>query len=421
MTFCFENNYVWLSFSLLILMGIWPFETHNLEIQEINHFGWDSPFALTIDSLPTIPGRTNEFQDSLLVNSDELIIRVWDSGVVDKDKIDIVHLYETEDGIKEIQITKNLELKRKKEKIYISLKPNTVNYLRMDVRDMGLQPSFNTARFDFSAGGYRSEKKYILNADEEKSAVFKLIMDPDLDTPFREFLQVNNSIGERILDTLFLKGTEDNIFVSSNCMGQGIESILTLGSQTKYLSKMENGESILFINEDLVEQPAVFLKVYLGRRYEDEKCRVDITSTLKGNKKVYQDLEITEQRSYVIPVKVVEKIVETPPIEIVVNTDHLLISLHDPSKEDGEIITVMQNDSVIISEYELVKTPKKWDIYIDSNTVTEFKFIPIDEGTIPYNTTMVNVYAGEERIADYKLTSSKIGHPIKLIVTHKPK
>ncbi len=102
--------------------------------------------------------------------------------------------------------------------------------------------------------------------------------------------------------------------------------------------------------------------------------------------------------------------------EITHSSSRAKIQVWDARTVDGDVITILQNDKVILENYRLTGIYK--DLTIDLNNSTEtLKVIAVTEGTEPLNTARMKVTVGND--VQYIDMSTTIGKPSWLVFKKK--
>jgi hypothetical protein len=93
--------------------------------------------------------------------------------------------------------------------------------------------------------------------------------------------------------------------------------------------------------------------------------------------------------------------------EIIVDTGTLRLDFYDNAQVDGDSITVLVNKNVVVSHQRLTTKPITTFIRIDlNNTFQEIEMVAENLGSIPPNTAMLIITAGEKKYQLY-LTSTE--------------
>jgi len=379
-----------------------------------------SAWAITtaVDSLPKLEipkfnKRANELQDSLKINTKSFELFAWDQGVIDGDQIRITQFQVTDNKVVGSKLVCDLLLTKKKKSCKIFLDKTADTYFRMDALNMGSAPSHNSAFFKFNAGKKKSVKEYILNADSEKSALFKLVYDKSLSNPFQEFgLEGESSKIIKQTQAIHLKKNANFLTIKSECKAKLIATLMVDGAkirQKKFRKKLK-----IPLEKGINGNTDNMLKISSTKK---GNCSCDI----KGKKETFlTNLALNENLEYHIPI--IKEFTKKSSEEILeVQSTKLRLALSDAGEQDGDIITVIQNGKEIVSNYELRKTPKDYQINLQPNNANVFKFIPINDGKRATNTTLAVLYDGDKMIARFKLRSYSKKNAAKLVITHKSK
>lgn len=375
-----------------------------------------SAMAITVDSLPKLEipkynKRINELQDSLKINTKYFELFAWDQGVIDGDQIRITQFQVTNNEVVGSKLVCDLLLTKKKKSCKISLNKTTDTYFRMDALNMGSAPSHNSAFLKFSSGKKKSIKEYILNADSEKSALFKLVYDKNLTNPFQEFgLETAPQKTIKQTQAIHLKKNAKSLTIKNKCNGK-LRAILMVDG-AKMIEKKFRSKLTIPLKKNIDGNTDNLLKIFSIKK---GNCAFSI----KGEKEdFFVNLALNENLEYHIPI--IKEFTKKSSDEIFeVQSTELKLALSDAGEQDGDIITVVQNGKEIISNYELKKTPKDYQVNLKPNSSNTFKFIPINDGKRATNTTLAVLYDGEKRIARFKLRSYSKKNPATLVLTHK--
>lgn len=359
--------------------------------------------------IPKYQNRRNEVQDSIWVNTDNVMLLAWDQGIIDGDEIQITQFQFLNNRIVKDDMRCRLKLVKKKQPCRIRIDEKTDTYLRMDALDMGSAPAYNSAFFKISSHKKKAKKDYILYADDKKSAVFKLIYDPGLEDALDE-----RTI--KILDTLTVVDEEtDGIFIYKE--GQVETRLLVNGLDAGFKSKAQKTDLYLPIFSYARLTTENFLRF---RRPKNAKWNVSkLTLYLKKRNRTEKvlELEIDDATEYVLPVNLMPN--KEPDIkEIFVHTTQLKMQLSDDSKEDGDRLTITQDNFPIISNYTLRIKPQELNINIKPNTSNVFNFKNVSFSSNVINTARIVITDLNDRVLESFRMSSYTKIPAKLIITH---
>ena len=75
------------------------------------------------------------------------------------------------------------------------------------------------------------------------------------------------------------------------------------------------------------------------------------------------------------------------------NNRKIKLIVYDYGEDDGDLLTIFLNDKVIASEIEVKKDEKVFEFYLPKDkTINELVFVANNLGTIPPNTSKVDIY-----------------------------
>jgi hypothetical protein len=95
--------------------------------------------------------------------------------------------------------------------------------------------------------------------------------------------------------------------------------------------------------------------------------------------------------------------------------DSVKIILYDDGEEDGDVVTIFDNNTVVANKLLLTKEP--WQIVLPltyNGAKHVIELMAENEGSIPPNTAYMLVLAGEERV-EIKISSSKLSNAAVLV------
>ena len=134
------------------------------------------------------------------------------------------------------------------------------------------------------------------------------------------------------------------------------------------------------------------------KRYELNYSREGKVETLTGGWTGYiQGTNISCEAGNITLTRIKESAFKEIP-EVAVDTGKLRLDFYDNNQIDGDSITVLVNGRVILSNQKLTAKPVTTYVTIDmQNTFQEVEMIAENQGSIPPNTALLIVTAGEHR------------------------
>ncbi|MGN6400334.1 MAG: hypothetical protein ACTHMD_07770 [Flavisolibacter sp.] len=134
------------------------------------------------------------------------------------------------------------------------------------------------------------------------------------------------------------------------------------------------------------------------KKYELSYSREGEIETLSGGwTGVIMGTNISCEAGDIVLTRIKESAFKEVP-EVAVDTGKLRLDFYDNNEIDGDSITVKVNGRVILSHQKLTAKPITTYVMIDlQNTFQEVEMIAENEGSIPPNTALLIVTAGEHR------------------------
>jgi hypothetical protein len=106
--------------------------------------------------------------------------------------------------------------------------------------------------------------------------------------------------------------------------------------------------------------------------------------------------------------------------EVAVDTGSIRLDFYDNGEVDGDSITVLVNDKVVLTHQRLTATPITSYIRVDlTHTFQEIEMVAENLGSIPPNTAMLIITAGEKRYRLF-LSSTEVKSAKVRLVYEKP-
>ncbi len=95
--------------------------------------------------------------------------------------------------------------------------------------------------------------------------------------------------------------------------------------------------------------------------------------------------------------------------------DTVIITLYDDGEPDGDIVTVFDNDKIVVNKLTLTKKPYRLTISLPANNPKHtVELMAENEGSIPPNTAYMLIEAGAERV-EVKASSNKLSNAAIII------
>lgn len=410
-------------------------ETNNINTVKDNNIGKEkektsktnlnteaNKTKITLPTIANFDNRQNEIQDSIVVGQREIIVYLWDDDYVDNDVVSISCFHKvggTYNPYKNINDIK-LQKKRKKTKKIIELIPNTENYLRFDAIEMGEVERFNTVTLQFKINRVLS-REYQMRPDSLKSAVFKIFYDKTVDN-FSEF-EEKETAEETITENNSKSINIDPIYVESrevkiSAIGDDCIIVLKGNGETKPL-RVEpdkyNETYFLLPNNDVS-----MIKVLMNQNHPDKK-KVTIRVESEGIEKPLNPskLELSREQIYRLFIEVDAPERQSNVKEITVKNRNLILKIWDGVEEDGDVVTILQDEKTILENYKLTKNQREEKVVIPYKGETKLIFIPIEEGIKKSNTTSIIVSDGVKN-KKINLASKNLNEPAFLIIKYQP-
>ncbi len=104
-------------------------------------------------------------------------------------------------------------------------------------------------------------------------------------------------------------------------------------------------------------------------------------------------------------------------LEIKCKTNHVKLSIWDDKINDGDIITMQHNSTVILDNYRLTGKYKDLEIDLANPDGDVLKIIAVNEGTQPLNTARIKVKCGDE--VTYIDATTTINNSVRIILKRK--
>ena len=361
--------------------------------------------------IPKYKERENQLQDSLRINTDQLTLHFWDQGVVDGDEIRIKKIIFKKDEIVENHEVCRIKLTADEQACIIVLEKNRDTYLRMDAVDMGEEAAYNSAFFKISSGRKKSKDTYILEADEERSAIFKLTFDASLTTPFDEKKT-------KVLEAISILENAKEIVISQ----KGSVSVdFIVDGRKAYTTKTKHSFSTIPVKGLINIGSNTFLRFRTTKKKQSNAdAKIDLAFINEEDKKDKVKYHAVPGVEYVLPVKIVSDKLGSKKA-VTVNTTSLKMHIRDGNQADGDVISITQNGKTILTNHRLQSKSFILPVNIEPNTTTIFKFEPIgitEKNSTNTATVVITDLAGN-RIEGLNLDSYR-GRPAEVIIEHVP-
>lgn len=107
--------------------------------------------------------------------------------------------------------------------------------------------------------------------------------------------------------------------------------------------------------------------------------------------------------------------------EIIVDTGSIKLDFYDNAQVDGDSITVLVNKNVVVSHQRLTTKPITIYVTVDLNhTFQELEMVAENLGTIPPNTAMLIITAGEQRYQLFLSSTETKSAKVRFVYEKKP-
>ncbi|MCG8326287.1 MAG: hypothetical protein MI974_01320 [Chitinophagales bacterium] len=345
-------------------------------------------------------GRSNNLQDSLYIGSNSIILEVWDNDQVDNDKISIY--------LNNKLLKKGISLAKQKKRIEVEFSSDTINEVLFYVEDMGNISEYNTAAVQL-IGRNVENKVYVLSFDTQQNAVIKVVHDPAFRPASKTFQKPHQSLPS-------IRTKQQDVYISFSDYSIKDKDVIAF---------KVNDDS--FTNLQLEKNPIGF-KYSLSPgeneliiQAEDTKLfsctpMIDL-STAQGNAMGNPiKLKINKKQSYLLPIKF-----DAPPSTkdtLKVKEEQLVFKILDPSSNDGDIVSVLQDSKLIVDNHRLSQVPLELVVKIDPDKNNEFMFRSDSTGRHGGNSCRIEIYDPKSsyKIAEFMLTSYARENPAILII-----
>lgn len=259
-----------------------------------------------------------------------------------------------------------------------------------------------------------------------------------------QIIKNENQVSDIVIrDTTSSKVGQDSKSVNDVVVVDKYEVLEPLVVQTRvvsleyYLIKGEDCEMVVLHNDEsdkiLLSNEKRVKRIFLSSVDENsltfegfelkskQKCKVRVNIKSNSNIIASYDFDLAKN-NVVIPVAYLKSSNTTPRNHKIITVDRkdIEIQVKDNSKVDGDVITIVQDERIILEDYTLTGEFENVTTTLKENEHNEFTFIPIDMGSSSgENTALVLILVDGEVIYDFSLRSVDKNRPAKLTIIHE--
>ena len=385
-------------------------------LDELSLYNFDEPFSkvrekkytsrlLSIKVKPkaaqeSFLGRSNNLQDSLYIGHNSIILEVWDNDQVDNDKISIY--------LNNKLLKKGISLAKQKKRIEVEFSSDTINEVLFYVEDMGNISEYNTAAVQL-IGRNVENKEYVLSFDTRQNAVLKVVHDPRFRPVSKTFQKPHQSLPS-------IRSKQQDVFISFSDYSVKDKDVIAFKVNDDSFTNLQLGKNPIGFKYSL--SPGENELVIQAEDTKLFSCtpRIDL-STAQGNTLGNPiKLKINKHQSYVLPIEF-----DAPPSTkdtLKVKEAQLVFKILDPSSNDGDIVSVIQDLKLIVDKHRLSQIPLELIVKIDPDKNNEFLFRSDSTGRHGGNSCRIEIYDSKisHKIAEFMLTSYAREKPAILII-----
>lgn len=177
------------------------------------------------------------------------------------------------------------------------------------------------------------------------------------------------------------------------------------GYEENRKTKCAQGKILLYSAQDLLDK----LTKMAGQR-DTLKDPLLTIEKIEEKKIVYEEATTIDRT----------KIYSVDPgktIELMCEDNHVKLSIWDDKTVDGDVITLLQNNTVLLDKHRLTGIYKDVNLTIANPSSDTIKIIAISEGSEPMNTARVKLTSGND--TRYIDASSTLDKPVYIILKRK--
>ena len=148
----------------------------------------------------------------------------------------------------------------------------------------------------------------------------------------------------------------------------------------------------------------------------------DSTACVSGRLEMVDSLSLKKIRKKVnrgkekSPPKKIKTITEEKNLSFTTKQDELQFSIWDQGKIDGDIISIYQNDTLLLNNYRLTREPMLLDVKLKEGK-NVFRLVAINEGSLPPNTARLKLLGGVRTLEIASLLNE--GRQSKIVIKKK--
>lgn len=385
----------------------------------------------TINKAPSFKERELKYEkDSVVINTREFELKLWDSQDVDGD---VINVY-SESGFyfqgarAKYQLTgRDVEIKEALKPEFITIKfpdDSDEGTLIFAAKDMGTIRDFNTAKIQVINGDKEEWVELEVNPTLDANRGIRFVYNPNAQPPDEKYDYKDKSQKEE-LDDKSTKTQKVMLRISDYSIKDGDILTIKINDQPEIIRKLKKEDENIPIVLDQQNNKITFE----SNKTKLFNCtaKVDLLE-LEGrspSRRISSEkMSISKKMTKIKEIKFQPR--QYKEHELIVFDDEIKISVSDPQKVDGDSLKIVMEggNSALLENTELTDRPKVFNISMGQDDKV-LKFIPTSKGTDIHAANLCKVSISAIRnkkrviIAEYIMQMPKVNDPGILVLKKK--
>lgn len=345
-----------------------------------------------------LKGRKNVIKEEVKITDKEIEVDIWDYyKKPDGDKVSV--FLNNESTVPESRNKVPLKRFWKKKRIYLNLKNERENYLVFFAENTGDYHSESTVAVKIKG----IKEVFEFNATEKVNPVIKIVDEtkpeiPLSDLPLKALPEIISNSDNLIIQLSNESESDPSDFLN----------VTKSPDKTHYSIFLRTAPELIHVK--LKPNEKKIFTIQATKLGNDNKCTA-MLKVLKGDTPLLEKELLLHENSYEIPIRFHLDQVQSGERHIEIaessaNVKEIFIELSDHKDIDGDRITLLYNDKVIVGNHQLRKNPLTKKIVLDQNSTDHIFLVKSTDfgSSIEHiNTPLVRILANEKEIDKFVL------------------